>query len=177
MTIEECFKEFTNVNIHEFQDIDDFYTLLKKDFSDIPLPAKDSLRLDDFFFLLFLNKIEPQFKNIPALILNEYPHYLSALSTIKENEPLVCERFELFLDGVEIANCYNELVDLKTQEERSARDLQLKEGLYQYKLPQPRILLDSLEQGLPQCSGIALGVERLFHWASGSKDFFLHDFT
>ena len=80
----------------------------------------------------------------------------------KESDPRVCERFEIYIEGVELANCFNELCDLETQKKRSEKDLKLKEELYHYSLPAPHTLFRSLEKGLPPSARIALGVERLF---------------
>ena len=81
---------------------------------------------DDYFFPPFLNKIEPDFKKYPFLILYEFPYHLSALSTLKASDNRVCERFEIYVEGVEIANCFNELCDLQIQKERAEKDLLLK---------------------------------------------------
>ena len=74
--------------------------------------------------------------------------------------PLVCERFEIYINGIEVANCFNELCDLNIQKQRAEEGLLLKNQLYNYSLPTPNLLYRSLEKGLPPSSGIALGVER-----------------
>ena len=121
----------------------------------------EELSWDDYYFLLFLNKIEPLLVHYPYLLLYEFPHHLSALSTLKEADPRVCERFEIYSKGVELCNCFNELRDLTIQKERFSFQAHEKEKLYGYILPEPQVLYDSLERGLPVSSGIALGVERL----------------
>ncbi|MAW07122.1 MAG: elongation factor P lysine(34) lysyltransferase, partial [Halobacteriovoraceae bacterium] len=73
----------------------------------------------------------------------------------------VCERFEIYLNGVEIGNCFNELTDLEIQKERYRKAKAERQKLYNQTMPEPRILLDSLNRGLPKSSGIAVGVERL----------------
>ena len=79
---------------------------LKNDFPGLPLPKNNEVTWDDLFFLLFLNVIEPELKNYPKVILKEYPASQAALSTLKKNDPSVCERFEIYLNGVEIGNCF-----------------------------------------------------------------------
>ena len=81
----------------------------------LPLPEKEEVSWDDLFFIVFLNVIEPKLKNYPKVVLKEYPASQAALSTLKESDPSVCERFEIYLDGIEIGNCFNELTDLDVQ--------------------------------------------------------------
>lgn len=162
-TVQELFVEILNVDILEYLEIDSIKKLIKDQFKDVPIPnEEESLNWDDYFFLLFLNKIESQLKNYPFLILDEFPYPLAALSTKKKSDQRVCERFELYINGVEIGNCFNELIDYDEQEKRFLEQAQLKKDLYQIELPKPEILLNSLKRGLPPSSGIAVGVERLF---------------
>ena len=133
MTIAEVFKKHLNFNILDFLKVEDLKKVIKKSFPEIPIPKEsehDKMTWDDYFFLLFLNKIEPELKQYPFLILYEFPHHLSALSTLKKNDPRVCERFEIYIEGIELANCFNELCDLNIQEIRAKNDLQLKKNLY-----------------------------------------------
>ena len=163
MTIAELFMKHLNMDILEYLDKAKLRDFILKKYPDIPLPNSEEdqdMIWDDYFFLLFLNKIEPELNNYPFLILYEYPHHLSALSTIKKEDPRVCERFEIYINGIEVANCFNELCDLELQKSRAEKDLTLKQRLYKYSLPRPGLLYRSLERGLPPSSGIALGVER-----------------
>jgi lysyl-tRNA synthetase class 2 len=162
MTIQELFIEYLNVDILNFLDKKELVQLIKLNFPEVPLPKNESyLSWDDVYFLFFLNKIEPQLKERPYLLLYEFPHHLSALSTLKKNDPRVCERFEIYIDGIELCNCFNELTDLKIQKDRFNLQRFEKNNLYGYDLPEPTILYQSLERGLPPSAGVALGVERL----------------
>ncbi|MEA9355031.1 amino acid--tRNA ligase-related protein [Bacteriovorax sp. PP10] len=170
-TIQEIFSDMLNVDILNFLDKKDLKELIEKDFKDVPLPTMgEELSWDDYYFLLFLNKIEPHLAHYPYLLLYEFPNHLSALSTLKESDPRVCERFEIYAKGVELCNCFNELRDLKIQKERFAFQVEEKEKLYGYKLPEPTVLYNALEKGLPESSGIALGVERLLKVLTGIEN-------
>ncbi|OFZ25972.1 MAG: hypothetical protein A2381_09950 [Bdellovibrionales bacterium RIFOXYB1_FULL_37_110] len=160
MTIQEIFLEYLKLDILHFLDQKDLYEKIKMDYPDVPLPAITSLSWDDCFFLLFLNKIEPHLEKYPYILLYEYPHHLCALSTLKKSDPRVCERFEIYLSGVEVSNCFNELTNLNVQKKRFKIQQQEKQNLYHYTLPEPTILYESLERGLPPSAGIALGIER-----------------
>ncbi len=158
-TVQEIILEITKIDILNYLNFDDLKNLLLKDFSDIP-----SLNLqtwDDCFWALFLNKIEPQLKEYPYLFLKEFPAPLAALSKLKKEDSRVCERFEFYLNGVEIANCFHELTDYEEQEKRFAIQNKEKEKTYNYTLPEPNEFYRSMRKGLPHSSGIALGVERL----------------
>ncbi|MGZ3788153.1 MAG: amino acid--tRNA ligase-related protein [Bacteriovorax sp.] len=170
-TIQELFLDTLNIDILNFLDKKDLKELIEKNFKDVPLPSMgEALSWDDYYFLLFLNRIEPLLLHRPFLLLYEFPHHLSALSTLKKEDPRVCERFEIYCKGIELCNCFNELTDLSIQKSRF--DLQAKEKneLYHYELPEPAILYRALERGLPSSSGIALGVERFLKVLTGVEN-------
>ncbi len=168
LTVEEAFLKWVGFSWRECETEDAFK---KNIFCHFPqLLPKEELEWEDLFFLVFLNIIEPQFKNIPLLILKEYPARMAALSTIKREDPQVCERFEVYLNGAELANCFNELSNLKEQKHRFQVEAKRKQNLYNYALPEPDVLYKALENGLPPCSGIALGVERLLMGLTGIEN-------
>jgi lysyl-tRNA synthetase class 2 len=161
-TIQEIFEDMLKIDILNFLDKKDLKELIEKNFKDVPLPTMgEKLSWDDYYFLLFLNKIEPHLTHYPYLLLYEFPHHLSALSTLKKDDPRVCERFEIYSKGIELCNCFNELTDINIQKSRFESQKKEKEELYQYKLPPPQVLFTSMQRGLPASAGIALGVERL----------------
>lgn len=161
-TVQEVFLEFINVDILQYLEKDKLFDLIKTQFTHLHLPEDRSLMSwDDLFFLLMLNEVEPQFKNIDFLLLYEFPAPLKALSTIKETDSRVCERFEIYARGIEICNCFNELTEYTEQKERFKDQAQEKKALYNYELPEATVLYDALERGFPNSAGIALGVERL----------------
>lgn len=170
VTIQELFREYLNFDILDFLDSNDLKEKILKDFPDVPVPTNEKLEWDDYYFLLFLNKIETELVHHPSLLLYEFPKHLSALSTLKESDPRVCERFEIYLRGVELCNCFNELRDIKIQRERFAEQAELKKKLYGYGLPEPKVLYDALELGFPESSGVALGVERLLTGLTGIQN-------
>lgn len=160
-TMRELIQEILGVNILEHLSVSSIRELLGK-FPEIPVPRAE-LEWDDYFFLLFLNKIEPELKHYPLLLVSEFPAPLAALSTLDADDPRVCERFEIYVRGVELCNCFNELTDLREQRTRFREQSELKQRLYGYTLPEPRRFYQALERGLPPSSGVALGVERLLH--------------
>lgn len=170
-TIQEFFADTLKIDILQFLEVTDLKELIEKNFKDIPLPTQgEKLSWDDYYFLLFLNKVEPFLKQYPYLLLYEFPHHLSALSTLKGNDSRVCERFEIYAHGIELCNCFNELTNIEIQKTRFQTQAKEKKELYHYELPTPHILYDALERGLPTSAGIALGVERLLMVLTGIEN-------
>lgn len=105
--------------------------------------------------------IDPALQQVRAVFVTGFPAQLAALSRLSPSDPGVCERFELFLQGIEVANAYSELQDYAehcTRWERVRRErLQCGKPVY----PMDEAFLDAIRQGLPECAGIALGVDRL----------------
>ena len=114
-------------------------------------------RYDELFFSLFLNRIEPLLRIPEPVYLNGYPEELAALSNTERG---LAKRFELYWNGLELANGYEEL---RNKEEHLRRfkefnDIRRKTGRPEMK-GDPQFL-ENIEK-MPECSGIALGVERL----------------
>jgi lysyl-tRNA synthetase class 2 len=158
-TMQELFREILGIDILNYLSVASIKKLLEN-YPDVPVPATEC-EWDDYFFLLYLNKIEPEMTKYPLLLIYEFPSPLSALSTLKETDHRVCERFEVYINGIELCNCFNELTDPVEQKRRFDEQKQLKKKLYHYDLPEPLTFYDSLHKGLPASAGIALGVERL----------------
>lgn len=122
---------------------------------------------DTLLQLLFSMAIEPQLGRERPLFITGFPASQAALAQINSQDPRVAERFELYYQGVELANGFHELRDAEEQRRRFQQDNQQRqrEGLP----PQPidHRLLAALQQGLPDCSGVAIGVDRLLMLALG----------
>ena len=155
LTVKEAFIKFTGIDYDHYSDPKSFQKVIAEKLPMIPLPAEE-LSWDDLFFLVFLNLVEPEFKKIPLLILKDYPASMAALSTLKESDPSVCERFEVYIDGVEIGNCFNELRDISVQKERYLNSKKERQDLYGETIPEPKVLFKALERGISPCSGIAV---------------------
>lgn len=158
-TMQELFQEQLGINILDYLDSESIKKLLKH-YPEVPTPESE-LEWDDYFFLLYLNKIEPHLIKYPILLVKEFPAPLSALSTLKKNDPRVCERFEVYVNGIELCNCFNELTDPAEQRKRFSEQNELKKKIYHYSLPEPQRFYRTMDHGLPTAAGIALGVERL----------------
>jgi len=98
----------------------------------------------------------------------DYPASQAALARLKPGLPPVAARFELYLDGVELANGFHELQDAAEQRRRFNRDLEVRAERGQQRLPVDEHLIAALENGLPDCAGVALGFDRLVALALGA---------
>lgn len=103
----------------------------------------------------------------PCFIV-DYPASQAALARLKPGVPAVAARFELFLDGVELANGFHELIDGGEQRARFTVDLRTRQARGQVQPPLDERMLAALTAGLPDCAGVALGFDRLAALAIGA---------
>jgi elongation factor P--(R)-beta-lysine ligase len=133
------------------------------------IQAPDSMPADDpdpWRDLLLTHAIEPRLG--PGLVfLHDYPASQAALARLRPGEPPVAERFELYWDGLELANGFHELGDATEQRARFVADNRKRKALDQPAVPVDERLLAALEEGLPDCSGVALGLDRLLMRLAG----------
>ncbi len=122
---------------------------------------------DAWLDLLMVHVIEPKMAS-GITFISEYPTTQAALARINSCNPQVADRFEMYIKGVEIANGFYELKDAKEQELRFMQDNRYRKQHQQAVLPYDRKLLMALEDGLPDCSGVAVGVDRLLMLATGA---------
>lgn len=121
--------------------------------------------------LLMSHLIEPQLAQRGICFIYDYPASQAALSQIVEpHGVLVGQRFEVYVDGLELANGYCELGDAAEQRLRFEQDNARRREYGQPERPLDERLLAALEHGLPPCSGVALGVDRLLMLATGVSD-------
>ena len=119
------------------------------------------LRHDDWLDLLVTHRIQPTFAHDEILLVHDYPASQCALAKIRADDPPVAERFELYLGPVELANGYHELTDAAEQRLRFERDLVLRKERGAELPCVDESLLAALVHGMPDCAGVALGVDRL----------------
>lgn len=122
---------------------------------------------DAWLNLLLANIVEPQLKQLGAVFLHDYPASQAALARVRHDVPPVAERFELYLDGIEICNGYQELTDADELAARMRRQAELRQAHGLSNLPTDSRLLAAMRAGLPECAGVALGFDRLLLWTLG----------
>ena len=97
----------------------------------------------------------------------DYPASQASLARLKPQVPPVAARFELYLDGIELANGFHELTDASEQRGRFVRDREVRQARGQVVPPMDERLLAALAAGMPECAGVALGFDRLAALALG----------
>lgn len=111
--------------------------------------------------LLMSHLIEPHLGLREPFFLYDFPASQAALAKMNPNNPLVANRFEVYIKGIEIANGFHELSNAEEQRQRFEKDLSLRQSLNRRPMEIDQRLLQALSHGLPNCSGVALGIDRL----------------
>jgi elongation factor P--(R)-beta-lysine ligase len=131
--------------------------------------AVSSLDRDARLDLLMGLMVGPKLGRDRPCFVCDYPASQASLARLKPGAPPVAARFELYLDGVEIANGFHELSNAREQRDRFTRDLDARRARRQVELPMDERLLAALEAGLPDCAGVALGFDRLVALSLGAE--------
>jgi elongation factor P--(R)-beta-lysine ligase len=137
------------------------------------IPSAEVVRLaaedEDRYFALLVDRIEPRLAELDVpVFLVDYPASQASLARRKPDDPRFAERFELYAAGVELCNGFGELTDPEEQRARLLRDQdeRRRRGLPVYPIDER--FLRALEEGLPPCSGNALGMDRLIALSLGA---------
>jgi lysyl-tRNA synthetase class 2 len=124
---------------------------------------------DAWLNLLLASVVEPRLKDLGGVFVHDYPASQCALARVRADDPPVAERFELYLDGIELCNGYQELTDADELSARMRRQADLRRSHGLSDLPTDSRLIAALRTGLPECAGVALGFDRLALWALGGN--------
>ncbi len=134
---------------------------------DAPWDAADR---DAWLDWLLVTCIEPTLGRPRPTILFDYPASQAALAVVRQDAAPVAERFELYVDGIELANGYHELTDADALRARVRAANRARHADGKYLLPETSRLLAAMDHGLPPAAGVALGFDRLVMVALGASD-------
>lgn len=123
--------------------------------------AATEIHKDTLLQLLFCEKIESSFDINTPIFVYHFPASQAALAQLSKADKRVAERFELYYRGIELANGFHELTHAKEQQQRFEQDNQIRLALGIEKAAIDFRFIQALNHGLPPCSGVALGVDRL----------------
>ncbi|MEN8205696.1 MAG: EF-P lysine aminoacylase EpmA [Pseudomonadota bacterium] len=123
---------------------------------------------DAWLDLAMTHVIEPRLGN-GLVFVRDYPASQAALARLRSGNPPVAARFEVYLNGIELANGFHELTDAVEQRQRFEKELERRRQAGVEAVTLDERLLSALTAGLPDCAGVALGLDRLLMLASGSK--------
>lgn len=119
--------------------------------------------------LLMTHVVETQLGRDCLSFIYDYPADQASLARIRPGEPALAERFELYVQGMELANGFHELADSNDQRRRFERDNVARQARDLPVLPLDENLLAALDCGLPDCAGVALGIDRLVMLAADAR--------
>ncbi|MBW8823064.1 MAG: EF-P lysine aminoacylase GenX [Xanthomonadales bacterium] len=116
---------------------------------------------DDWLDLLMTHRLQPAFTSDHMIAVHDWPASQAALARIRDDDPPVAERFELYLGPIELANGYHELLDADEQRARFDGDIGMRVRRGQSLPAVDSRFIAALRHGMPACAGVALGVDRL----------------
>ncbi|MFI5306935.1 MAG: EF-P lysine aminoacylase EpmA [Polyangiales bacterium] len=131
----------------------------------------DSLLPDEeSFYRVLIERVEPALGRNKPTFLTHYPASMASLARLSRDDPSVAERFEAYVDGIELCNGFSELTDASEQRTRFEADLVQRRRLGKPPYPIDERFLAALEHGMPEAAGNALGVDRLLMLLLGEHD-------
>lgn len=166
----DAFKNYAGVNPF-CKKLSDFADVCRA--REIPVPEKsETLTREDWWDYLMVFLVEPALaSNGPEFILDYPPSQAALAQTYVDADGYTwARRFELFVNQVELCNGYTELTDAVEQRRRFNADLEIRKGMNKPLPPIDERFLAALESGMPACSGVALGLDRLFMLALGKEE-------
>jgi len=130
-------------------------------------PGMPTDQTDPWLDLLLTHWIEPRLEPGRLIFVYDYPVSQAALARLRPGDPPVGERFELYVNGLELANGFHELGDADEQRRRFEMENAARRTQGLPVMPIDEKLLLAIEAGLPDCAGVALGFDRLVMLAAG----------
>lgn len=130
--------------------------------------VKQETNLDTLLQLAMATIIEPRFSQQQPVFVYDFPASQAALAKLDDTNPKVAKRFELYFKGVELANGFAELTDAASQELRFQHDNEQRQRLGLPEVAIDERFLAALAAGLPECAGVALGIDRLLMLKTGA---------
>lgn len=176
-TLQVCFEDYTDLDLTRGMLDQDYWRSAAEDVLQENVPEDDSF--EDVFFRVWMKMIEPQLGVDGPQIVYDYPASMSALAQLKASDTRWAERFELYINGVEIGNAFSELRDADEQRLRFENANKARKRLGYEPHPIDEDLIQAVTRMKPT-GGIAMGVERLLMVLTGESDirqFFLQPLT
>jgi lysyl-tRNA synthetase class 2 len=161
----DLFLEFAGVDPFDTP-VGELRSLLQTGHDITPVGMHDA-DLDAWLDLVMTHLIEPRLGK-GLVFIRDYPASQAALARLRPGTSPVAARFEVYLDGLELANGFHELTDASEQRRRFEQESRRREQAHAGQARIDEHLLAALESGLPDCAGVALGLDRLLMIAAGA---------
>ena len=134
----------------------------------IDISEPQTLNTDSLLQLIFSLVIEPKIGAERPVMVYGFPASQAALAKVNTHDPRTADRFEVYFKGIELANGFYELQDASEQRKRFEADNLERLSMGLPEKPVDAHLLHALEAGLPDCAGVALGIDRLLMLRTGA---------
>lgn len=156
ISIKELWQKHVGVNLDDYLDVEKMSGLVRG--LGYQVNADDDF--NDLFYKIFLNKIERSLGMEKPVVVFDYPIQMAALARPCAHDARYAERFEVYINGLELANAFGELTDSVAQAKRFEEERQERIRLSKSAIPIDKELISALES-IPMAAGIALGVDRM----------------
>ena len=165
ITYAHLFIRTLNINPHTCT-LNELHAAIDQQALSIASPVDDK---DTLLQLLLTHCIEPQLGQQAPTFVYDFPVSQAALAKIRRDKIPVAERFEVYIQGVELANGFHELTDAKEQRARFQKEQHDRQQRGEPPIEMDERLITALQHGLPDCAGVALGIDRLLMILSKSE--------
>jgi len=168
ITVAEAFEKWAGFDLFAAAEKDG---AMEKEARRLGLDPPPGLSVPELYDLIFIHAVEPQFKMEKPVFLLDYPTFVPCLAKNKTHN-LTVERWELYYNGIELANCFSEETDPQKIKEFFVNEEAEKKqsSLVQHKVNHDYYKIFEHGQGFPRCSGVAMGVDRLIMALTGRSN-------
>jgi len=156
LSYHQVFEKYLMINPHT-SSIDELQKCALKN----GLNTISKLDRDGWLNILLTHLVEPHLGHKRPTYIYDYPASQAGLAKISQKDPAIAERFEVYINGIEIANGFHELADANEQRKRFVNDLQKRRELNLPEIVIDENFLTALNNDFPDCSGVAVGVDRM----------------
>lgn len=157
VSVAQAFEKYAGIDIETMLDKERLLLAGKKKGYQVDA----STTWEEIWNQIIANEIEPKLGLDNPTILYDYPASQAAFSKKKADDPRFAERFEVYLAGMELGNCFSELTDWSEQEARCVADLAERKAMGKAEYPMDSDFIEALKMGMPETGGVAVGVDRL----------------
>jgi elongation factor P--(R)-beta-lysine ligase len=158
-SVRELFLKCVEVDLDEVQNVASFYQALKPRTA-LSVSPDDSW--PDLFFKAWVGIVEPALVSDNPILVRDYPLQIAALAAPHPVHPRYSQRFEIYWRGMELCNGAQELASETTLLDRYQQESELRRKDGKLPHPRPEALVQALKKPMPECAGVAIGLERLF---------------
>jgi len=157
LTVKEAFQKWIGIKKEDFFNKEKLLASAKEK----GYQGKEKDSWEEIFNWLYVSEVEPYLGLELPTFIYDFPSQFAPLAKTKKDDPQIKERFELYLFGIELADAYHELDDWQKQKNQFIKEKENRSRSGAIDYPTDEDFLQALKEGLPECSGVALGVDRL----------------